>query len=90
MADSRQNGLRYRIATQAVAPGLVQLMVLLSPSHTSFCKTVIGKRPPRIWAPTAFFCIIFKKQFTICLILQGNHTRSTPNENLVIVQMKLM
>lgn len=39
MADARQNGLRYRIATQAVAPGLAQLMVLLSPSHTSFCKT---------------------------------------------------
>lgn len=40
MADSRQNGLRYRIATQAVVPGLVQHTVLLSPSHTSFCKTV--------------------------------------------------
>lgn len=39
MADSRQNGLRCRIATQAVAPGLVQLMVLLSPSHTSFCES---------------------------------------------------
>lgn len=29
MADSRQNVLRYRIATQAVVPGLVQHMVLL-------------------------------------------------------------
>lgn len=39
MADTRQNGLRYRIATQAVAPELAQLMVLFTPSHTSSCKT---------------------------------------------------
>lgn len=90
MADVRQNGLGCRIATQAVAPGLVQLMVLLRPSHTSFYKTVTGKRPPWIWAPTGFLFIIFEKQFTIGLVLQGNHIRNTPNKNLVIVQMNLM
>lgn len=36
MADSQQSGLRYRIATQAVSPGLLQLMVLLSPNTLYF------------------------------------------------------
>lgn len=36
MADSQQSGLRYKIAIQAVGPGLLQLMVLLSPSHAFF------------------------------------------------------
>lgn len=36
MADSQRSGLRCRIAKQAVSPGLLQLMVLLSPKHTFF------------------------------------------------------
>lgn len=36
VADSWQSGLRYRIVIQAVGPGLLQFIVLLSPTHTFF------------------------------------------------------
>lgn len=91
MADSQQSGLRYRIAIQSVGPGLLQLMVLLSPSYTFFFFFLRQwKRPPWIWVPASFFFIVFKKHITVCLVLQGNRMRNTQKRNLLLAQMKLV